>query len=93
MLRVSHKITNNLLANIRYGLGFGKKEEKPKNDLAKYDVVIAGGHLGALLGRHLKVAMGPKASVFVAYDKSMYEIPSVRPFYEKGRYFLFKNIV
>lgn len=81
MLRISHKITNNLLANVRYGLGFGKKEEKPKNDLAKYDVVIAGGHLGALLGRHLQTAIGPKAKVFVSYDKPGYELPSIRQFY------------
>jgi hypothetical protein len=81
MLRVSHSITNNLLTYTRYSLGFGKKQEKPKNDLAKYDVVIAGGHLGALLGRHLQEVMGPKARIFVSYDRPNYEFPCVRPYY------------
>lgn len=87
MMIISRKITNNLVANTKYsfaGLPFGKKRDKVKNDLPKYDVVIAGGHLGALLSSHLDAVVGAKASIFVAYDKPTYELPTVRSFYEKG---------
>lgn len=75
MIKISHKITNNLVVSTRYsfaGLPFGKKPSKPKNDLDKYDIVIAGGHLGALLSRHLHAVLGEKATIFVSYDRPMY---------------------
>ena len=84
MMIISRKITNNLVASSKYtfaGLSFGKKRDKLKNDLPKYDVVIAGGQLGALLSNHLDAAVGEKASVFVAFDKRTYELPTIRSYY------------
>jgi hypothetical protein len=81
------KITKELISNSKYGfagLPFGKKREKIKNDLPKYDVVIVGGNLGALLSNHLDSVVGEKASIFVAYDKPVYELPTIRSFYENG---------
>lgn len=69
MLRVSHQITNNLLIGIRYGISFGKTH-KPNKDLAKYDVIVAGGNLGGLLARHLNASLGPKANILVLYEKN-----------------------
>ncbi len=92
MRLASRNITNNLLVQTKYtfaGLPFGKKREKVKNDLAKYDVVIVGGHLGALLSNHLDTAIGGKSSIFVSYEKPTYELPAIRPFYEKGLYLYF----
>ncbi len=90
---INRKIANQLAAGNKYafaGLPFGKKREKTKNDLPKYDVVIAGGHLGALLSNHLDAVVGSKASIFVAYDTLIYELATIRPFYERGLYIYIK---
>lgn len=90
MMIINRKISSQLTASSAYafaGLSFGKKRDKPKNDSAKYDVVIVGGHLGALLSNHLDAVVGAKATIFVAYDNPLYQYPVVRSFYEKGLYF------
>lgn len=51
MMIINRKISTQLTVANAYafaGLSFGKKRDKPKNDSAKYDVVIVGGNLGAL---------------------------------------------
>ena len=58
---IGHRLSTRLLQVPAYnfaGLPFGKKREKVKNDEAKYDVVIVGGHLGALLSNHLDAVVG-----------------------------------
>ena len=90
MMIINRQISTQLTVATAYsfaGLSFGKKRDKPKNDSAKYDVVIAGGHLGALLSNHLDAVVGSKATIFVAYDNPLYQYPVVRSFYEKGLYF------
>lgn len=87
MMIINRKISTRLTLSSRCGfagLPFGKKREKVKGDLAKYDIVIVGGHLGALLSNHLDAVLGSKASIFVAYDQPIYQYPAVRSFYEKG---------
>lgn len=72
---INRKIANQLAVTNRFGfagLPFGKKREKTKNDLPKYDVVIAGGHLGALLSNHLDAVVGSKANIFVAFDSNIF---------------------
>lgn len=84
MMIINRKISTQLVYASSYnfaGLSFGKKRDKLKNDLPKYDVVIAGGHLGALLSNHLDAVVGAKASIFVAYDTPSYQFPVVRSFY------------
>lgn len=81
---INRKLPNYLSFSNKFGfagLPFGKKREKTKNDLPKYDVVIVGGHLGALLSNHLDGAVGPKASIFVSYDTPSYEFGPLRQFY------------
>ena len=70
------------------GISFGKKREKVKNDLPKYDVVIVGSNLGALLSAHLDGAVHDKASIFVAYDTPAITYPTIRSYYEKAAYIL-----
>lgn len=87
MMIINRKITNQLCLSNKFafaGLPFGKKRDKPKNDSAKYDVVIVGGHLGALLSNHLDAVVGPKATIFVSYDNPLYQHNVPRSFYEKG---------
>jgi len=87
MMIINRKISTQLSIATKYafaGLSFGKKREKVKSDLPKYDIVIVGSHLGALLSNHLDAVLGAKASVFVAYDNPIYQYPVIRPFYEKG---------
>jgi hypothetical protein len=87
MMIMNRKISTQLLTASKYGFaGFGKKRDKVKNDLPKYDVVIAGGNLGALLSAHIDGAVHEKASIFVAYDNANLTYPTVRPFYEKAAY-------
>ncbi len=87
MMIINRKISTQLTTANKFafaGLSFGKKRDKVKNDLPKYDIVIVGGHLGALLSNHLDGVLGAKASIFVAYDTLLYQYPVVRSFYEKG---------
>ena len=86
---IGHRVSTRLLQNTTYsfaGLPFGKKRDKAKNDLDKYNVVIVGGHLGALLSNHLDSVVQDKAKIFVAWDNPVYQFHPNRPFYEKGRY-------
>lgn len=55
--KISTRLTNILAYNFA-GLPFGKKRVAVKTDLAKYDVVIVGGHLGPVLSNHLDGAVG-----------------------------------
>ena len=90
MLKVSDIAAKQLFTRNAFGfagLSFGKKREKVKSDLAKYDVVIAGGHLGAVLSNHFDAVVSEKASMFVAFDNPYYQYNAVRNFYEQGRYF------
>ena len=87
MLRVSDIAAKQLLKRNSYGfagLPFGKKRQKVKNDLTKYDVVIAGGHLGAILSNHVDGVVGDKASIYVSYDNTNYSYHALRNFYEQG---------
>ena len=89
MLKVSDIAAKQLIKKNIYnfaGLPFGKKREKVKSDLEKYDVVIAGGHLGGILSNHFDAVVGEKANIFVAYDNPYYQYNAVRNFYEQGRY-------
>lgn len=84
---IGHRLSTRLLQTTAYnfaGLSFGKKREKVKNDEAKYDVVIVGGNLGALLSNHLDAVVQDKAKIFVAWDNPNYEYHPIRSFYEKG---------
>lgn len=88
MLKVSHIVAKQLISKNTFrfaGLSFGKKREKVKNDLPKYDLVIAGGHLGAVLSNHFDAAVGEKASIFIAFDNPYYQYNVLRSFYEQGR--------
>ena len=67
------------------GLPFGKKRAKVRTDLPKYDVVIAGGHLGGILSNHFDAVVGEKANIFLAYDSPYYQYYALRNFYEQGR--------
>ena len=57
MMIISREISQSLAFNSKYGFAglslFGKKRDKAKLDLPKYDVVVVGGHLGGLFARHL----------------------------------------
>ena len=89
MLRVSERVGRELISKSTYGfagLSFGKKRVKVDSDLAKYDVVIAGGHLGGILSSHFDAVVGDKSSVFVAYDNPYYQYHAIRGFYEQGKY-------
>ena len=88
MFKVREIATKSLMGRNGFGfagLGFGKKREKVKSDLDKYDVVIVGAHLGGVLSNHLDGAVGEKASIFVAYDNPYYQYHAIRGFYEQGR--------
>ena len=89
MLKVSDIAAKQLITRNIYGfagLPFGKKREKVKTDLPKYDVVIAGGHLGAVLSNHFDAVVGEKSNIFIAYDTPYYQYHGLRNFYEQGRY-------
>lgn len=89
MLKVSDIAAKQLLNKNIYsfaGLPFGKKRQKVKTDLEKYDVVIAGGHLGGVLSHHFDKVVGEKANIFVAYDTPYYQYNAMRSFHEQGRY-------
>ncbi len=84
MMIINQRLSTQLSQTVKFGfagLPFGKKREKVKNDLPKYDVVIVGGHLGALLSSHLDGAVGAKASIFVSYDNQFYQYGPIRQFY------------
>lgn len=84
MIRINAKISTQLLTRNTYGfagLPFGKKRTAVKSDLDKYDVVIVGGHIGPLLSNHLDAVVGPKASIFVAFDNPSYQYNTLRVFY------------
>lgn len=89
MLRVSDIAAKQLLRRNAYGfagLPFGKKRQKIKNDLPKYDIVIAGGNLGAILSNHIDGVVGDKASIYVAYENTNHAYHVNRSFYEQGTY-------
>ena len=88
MLKVSDIAAKQLFTRNAFGfagLSFGKKRVKVKNDLPKYDLIIAGGHLGSVLSNHFDGAVGEKASIFVAFDNPYYQYNVLRSFYEQGR--------
>lgn len=95
MLRVSDIAAKQLFSRNCFnfaGLSFGKKRAKVDTDLAKYDVVVAGGHLGGVFSSHFDAAVGDKSTVFVAYDSPYYQYHAIRSFYEQGKYHVDGNI-
>lgn len=90
---MNRKLSTQLLQASKYSFaGFGKKRDKVKNDLPKYDVVIVGGNLGSLLSAHIDGAVHEKASIFVAYDQPTSIYPTLRPFYEKAAYKYYNTV-
>lgn len=70
MFKVSDYAAKALLRSNAYGFaGFGKKRPATKSDLAKYDVVVVGGNLGAVFSTHLDAAMHDKVKIYVCYDQ------------------------
>lgn len=84
MIRINARLSTKLFTRNAYGfagLPFGKKRAAVKSNLDKYDVVIVGGHLGPVLSNHLDAVVGPKASIFVAFDRFNYYLNTNRVLY------------
>jgi hypothetical protein len=70
MFKVANIASQSLLTANRFyfSLPGGKKRVPTKSDLSKYDVVVVGAGLGAVLSSQLDAVLKEKVKIMVAYD-------------------------
>jgi hypothetical protein len=87
MFKVANIATRSLLSANKFcfSLPGGKKRIPTRNDLQKYDVLVVGAGLGAVLSSQLDAVLKEKVKIMVAYDNPVSEFTAQRTLYEKGK--------